>query len=182
MRGKWHISRLGWVMLIGLLAAASAVTARAAGLMGPSIVEEQNGARREAQTAAGTEQPTISFIDNPSATCQRAQTGTGRCTIQWSYLSVTASSSQYIISMTLEIDGRLRAYHSGFFQSSMYIPGDLYGDGFAVTCGKPDVNGWGNTYSYAVRARETGGLDAVNYGSITCPGDEAKVYLPLVKR
>jgi hypothetical protein len=84
--------------------------------------------------------------------------------------------------MTVEIDGRLRAYHSGFFQSSMYIPGDLYGDGFQVTCGKPDANGWGKTYAFTLRARETGGLAAANYGSVTCPGDLARVFLPFVRK
>ncbi len=64
--------------------------------------------------------------------------------------------------MTVDVEDRLQAYRSGFFQTSMYIPGDLYGDGLQVTCGKPDANGWGKTYAYTVRARETGGLSAAN--------------------
>ncbi|HTP07569.1 MAG TPA: hypothetical protein VMP08_04920, partial [Anaerolineae bacterium] len=179
MHAKRHISRLGWILLIGLVLAAGALTARATGLFGPTIVEEQPGARRELQTRSETARPDISFIDNPSATCYVAARNTGQCNIQWNYLYVTASTSQYIISMTVEIDGRMRAYHSGFFQTYMYIPSDLYGDGFQVTCGKPDANGQGKTYAYTVRARESGGLSAANYGSVTCPGDVAMVYLPV---
>jgi hypothetical protein len=173
---------LSKLIVIGLVIGASALTARAAGLFGPVVVEEATGARREIRSDMPIERPDISFIDSPSATCQRSMPGTGQCTIQWTYLNVSASTSQYVISMTVEIDGRLRAYHSGFFQASMYIPGDMYGDGFRVTCGKPDANGWGNTYAYTLRARETGGLSAANYGSVTCPGDMVSVFLPTVMR
>ena len=175
-----QITRLGKIILLGLMLGGSALTARAAGLFGPVIVEEAPGSRREIQS--GGEQPQISFIDSPSATCVRPVADTGHCYIEWNYLNVSASSGQYVISMTVEIDDRVRAYHSGFFQTSMFIPGDLYGDGFQVTCGRPDADGWGKTYAYTLRARETGGLSAANYGSVTCPGDEVKVFMPLILR
>ncbi len=177
-----HITPLGKIILLGLLMVAGAATARAAGIFGPVIAEENAGSRREIQAPAQPDQPDISFIDSPSATCYVAARNTGLCNIQWSYLYVTAGTSQYIISMTVEIDNQLRAYHSGFFQTYMYIPGDQFGDGFQVTCGKPDAAGSGNTYAYTLRARETGGLSAANYGSVTCPGDEAKIFLPLLRR
>lgn len=178
---KW-IAHLIKLVLLGLMLGAGVLTAQAAGLFGPVIVEEQVGARREIRSDVPIEQPEISFIDSPSAACERASIGTGQCAIRWSYLYVTAATSQYIISMTVEIDGRLRAYHSGFFQTYMYIPPDMLGDGFLVTCGWPDAGGWGKTYSYIVRARETGGLSAANYGSVTCPGDLARVFMPIVKK
>jgi hypothetical protein len=116
--------------------------------------------------------PTISFIDSPSATCYQPVPSAGMCYVTWNYLYVNASTSQYIISMTVNIDGAFRAYHSGFFQTAMYIPGDLYGPGFLVTCGLPGSGGnpnLGMAHSYTVRARETGGLTAANYGSVYCP-------------
>lgn len=122
--------------------------------------------------------PEISFIDNPTAQCFRPQEHTDSCYIQWNYFNVTASSSQYIISMTVTIDDRLRAYYSGFFQSSMYVPQEMQKPGFQVSCGLPGSSGvpeMGKTYSYAVRARETGGLKAANYGSVTCPADVVPV-------
>ena len=33
----------------------------------------------------------------------------------------------------------------------------------------------GKTYAYTVRSRETGGLSAANYGSVTCPSDVVPV-------
>jgi hypothetical protein len=87
--------------------------------------------------------------------------------------------------MTLMIDGRLRAYHGGFFQTYMDIPGDLYAQGFKVTCGMPGsggVPGLGKSYSYIIRAAETGGLKSANYGSVYCPADVVRVLLPLTKK
>jgi len=139
--------------------------------------------RREFQGDA--EAPAISFIENPSPTCYRPAQGTGVCYIQWQRLRVTAASSQYIISMTVTIGDRLRAYHAGFFQTTMEVPGDMYSPGFRVACGPSGAGGlagWGNTYTYTVRARETGGLSAANYGSVTRPADVPNIAMPLVLR
>lgn len=129
------------------------------------------------------ESPNISFIDSDSVTCSRPNPGSGVCTIQWRYLNVTAASGSHVISMTVSIDNQIRAYHAGFFQNNMYIPGNMTGTGYEVTCGYPQGDaGLGNTYSYIVRARETSGLGAANYGSVTCPADVVRVYLPLVRK
>jgi hypothetical protein len=125
----------------------------------------------------------ISFIDSPAATCYRASAGT--CYIEWSYFSVSASASQYVISMTVSIDDRVRAYHSGFFQTSMYIPGDMLEPGFKVACdwrGASGVPELGYTYNYVIRAAETGGLKFANYGTVTCPADKGMVFLPFVTK
>ena len=129
------------------------------------------------------ESPDISFIQSDSATCSRANPGSGVCTIQWNNLYVTAASGSYIISMTVSIDNQLRAYHAGFFQSNIYIPSTMTAKGYHVTCGYPQGNaGLGNSYSYTMRARETSGLTAANYGSITCPADVVRVYLPMIRK
>jgi hypothetical protein len=137
--------------------------------------------RREADSDSET--PALSFIDNPSATCYLPEPGTGACYIDWNYLNVTASSGQYVISMTVAIDNHLQAYHSGFFQTSMYIPGDMFAPGYKVTCGAPGSAGkpdLGESYSYIIRARETGGLTAANYGTVYCPADVVKIFLPIL--
>lgn len=177
--GRW----LGIILLGVLAGVGSAWVVRAASAPQPIIQHGPEATRRE--ILAEPEAPAISFIDSPSATCFRPASGTGACYIQWSYLYVTASPSQYIISTTVAIDGQLRAYHAGFFQTSMYIPGDMYGQGFKVTCGFPGAGGtpdFGNTYAYTIRALETGGLAAANYGTVSCPADVVKVYMPLVRR
>jgi len=123
---------------------------------------------------ASSNAPDISFIDSPSATCYLPRPGTDTCYITWNYLNVSASTSQYIISMTVNIDNHMRAYIAGFFQTGMYVPGDIFGKGFRVACGTPgsgSVPDYGKQYQYTIRARETGGLGAANYGTVTCPGD-----------
>jgi hypothetical protein len=137
------------------------------------------------EISATTNSPAISIIDNHDPTCYRPAAGTGTCYVVWDYLYVAAEPGQYVISMTVSIDNHLRAYHAGFFQNAMYIPGDLYAPGFKITCGMPGSGGvpaLGKSYSYAVRARETGGLTSANYGSVTCPADVTTVYLPLTRR
>jgi hypothetical protein len=139
--------------------------------------------RRETQVVPNS--PEISFIDSQSPTCYLPAPGTSACYITWNYLYVTASSSNYIISMTIAIDNNLQAYHAGFFQTYMYVPGSMYGQGFKVNCGLPGTEGvqaLGKTYNYTIRARETGGLGSANYGSVSCPGDVVKVYLPNISK
>lgn len=187
MSHKWPSLVMGALVVIALAMAANtlaanALVARAAQGPLPTVIsEETEQNRREVQTDG--ESPSISFINSPGATCQRASVGV--CYLQWSYLSVSASTSQYIISMTLSIDDRIRAYHSGFFQTSMYISANMLGPGFKVACGwrgASGASGLGYSYSYVIRAAETGGLKAANYGTVTCPADAGTVFMPLITR
>jgi hypothetical protein len=142
---------------------------------------------RERSSESGDErEPDISFIDSPSATCFRPQQNSNTCYVNWNYMYVTASSTQYVISMTLQIDGQNRAYYSGFFQSSMYIPSSMHADGFEVACGPEEeagFPGFGSAHTYTIRARETGGLKAANYGTVICPPmDIRPVFFPVVQK
>lgn len=143
---------------------------------------------REAESASPREEvgsPAVASIYSRSPTCYLPVSGTGTCYIQWEYLSATAASSSYIISMTVSIDDDLRAYHAGFFQPTMTIPAQMTAPGYRVTCGLPGsggLPGWGNIYTYEIRARDTAGLSAVNPGSVRCPADTVRVYLPIVRR
>lgn len=148
-----------------LVAAVSAAPIRAAG----SDAEDQGfgtEARREADA------PLISFIDSPTATCYQDMDRYDTCYVGWNYMQVTAGASQYIIRITVELDGRMRAYYAGFFQTDMYVPSDLNGRGLKVACGELGAGGdpdLGSSYSYVIRAAETGGLTAANYGTVFCP-------------
>lgn len=131
-----------------------------------------SGARPIRDREVSGDVPTISFIDSPTATCYRPQELGQACYVEWNYLYVAATSPQYIVSLTVEIDGRLRAVFEGFFQTDMYAPSGMYAPGFRVACGQPGeggVPGRGKQYATTIRAAETGGLTAANYGSVLCP-------------
>ena len=176
--------RAGVLVALLLTAAMGLVVARAT-LGAQAMLEPPDvagGLRPPGDAGNAPQSPTISSIESPSPTCYRPIAGTGACYIQWSYLHVTAGSGAYVISMTVAIDDHVRAYASGFFQTSMTLPGAMTGPGFRVTCGTEGSGGtpgWGRSYAYTIRARETGGLTAANFGTVTCPADTVRVYLPL---
>lgn len=173
---------MGVLAVFALAITANALVVHASQGSSSSVISEgTERIRREIQ--ADGESPNISAIDSSAPTCYRA--GVGTCYLQWSYLSVSASPSQYIISMTLSINGRVRAYHAGFFQTSMYIPYDMLMPGFKVACGgrgASGVSGLGYSYDYVIRAAETGGLKSANYGTVTCPADVGTVFMPIITR
>ncbi len=182
---RLHAPRAGVLVALLLTAAMGLVVARAT--LGAQVTPQEPpgvaGGLQHPEDAANVPQsPTISSIDSPSPICYRPIAGTGACYIQWSYLHVTAGSGAYVISMTVAIDDDVRAYSSGFFQTSMTLPGAMMGPGFKVTCGTEGSGGtpgWGRSYAYTIRARETGGLAAANYGTVTCPADTVRIFLPL---
>ena len=118
------------------------------------------------------QQPNISFIDSPSATCYQPDPGRDECHLSWYYLSVDAAPN-YMITMTLSLNAIGPVAHTqGFFQTSMYIPYNMLGEGFNVACGAPGAGGdpqLGNAYGYTIRARDSAGLSSANYGTAYCP-------------
>lgn len=120
----------------------------------------------------GPQQPNIGFIDSPSATCYQPDPGRDECYISWYYLSVSASPN-YMITMTLTLNNIGQVAHTqGFFQTSMYVPYNMLGDGFKVACGASGAGGHpklGNAYAYTVRARDSASLTSANYGTVYCP-------------
>jgi len=153
-------------LTVSLWWGAAAPASGAGGGDGPPGGEQ----RRERE--GGGESPLISFIDSPTATCYQSADAYDTCYLVWGYLYVEAGDSQYMTRMTVEIDGRLRAVYSGFFQTSMYVPADMHGPGFKVACGEAGSGGdpeLGAAYTYTIRAAETGGLTSANYGTAFCP-------------
>jgi hypothetical protein len=129
--------------------------------------------------------PELNYQFPPSPTCYNPVRGTGACYIRWDYFYYEAASSQYILTMTITIDDKIRAYHSGFFQTYLYINDRYYGKGFEVSCGRQGAAGepgMGAEYGYIFQARETGGVSSYDAGKVLCPADEAHVYLPAVIR
>lgn len=167
----------GLISLIGLAVLLTILWSLVSGARAAALAQsgDQEPARERQDEPLA---PDISFIDSPTAQCIRAEQHTDACYIQWNYLAVTATSPHNILTMTVTIDGRLRAHYSGFFQSSMFVPQGMQDPGFKVACGVPGAGGnpqLGKIYSYVIQARETGGLQATNYGAVTCPADVVPV-------
>jgi hypothetical protein len=115
--------------------------------------------------------PLISFIDSPGASCYQPNSAQNICYINWYYISVTADPN-YMVYMNVLINDRLVARYHGFFQTSMFIPFNMNGGGFRVTCGSPGSGGnpeMGRAYSWTIRAEDTATLKAANYGTVYCP-------------
>ncbi len=178
MSGK--ISFLGAVVLAALLLLG----------VGVSMMGSANAVSAASSTPAPLVQPetvqspNISAIDMNTPTCYLPQANTNRCYIAWNYQSVTASTSAYMLTMTVSVDNRLRAIYNGFFQGSFYVPYEMTGPGFGVDCGQPSGGSpnLGNTYSWTVRARDTTGSGTQSSGVVTCPADVVRAYLPLIKK
>ena len=145
--------------------------------LGPLVLsrETQSGSTREIvapDASAAPQQPNIGFIDSPSATCYLPDPGQDSCYINWYYLSVDASPN-YMITMTVTLnDFGPIAHTQGFFQTSMYVPYNMRGQGIKVPCGSVGAGGnptLGNAYAYTVRARDSAGLSSANYGTVYCP-------------
>lgn len=139
------------------------------------LSENQGDNLRQISAPAGAEgvnQPNIGFIDSPSATCYQPDVTRDTCFINWYYASVSASPN-YMITMTIALNeyGQV-ARTQGFFQTSMYIPYNMLGQGFKVACGaptNPDQPDIGKAYGYTIRARDSAGLKSANYGTAYCP-------------
>ena len=163
--------------LLGAATLSLIQVARGQGEAGPNIVnrETQGENRRESESpaqVADPQQPNIGFIDSPSATCYQPDPTRDECFISWYYLAVNASPN-YMITMTVSLNNSGPVAHTqGFFQTSMYVPYSMLGDGVKVACGPLNGGGnptLGNAYGYTIRARDSAGLSSANYGTTYCP-------------
>lgn len=162
-----------------LFVAAFAVieVARGQTPLGPDVInrETQDGNTREIvapEASAAPQRPNIGFIESSSATCYLPDPGQDSCYITWYALAIDASPN-YIITMTATLNdiGPI-AHVQGFFQTSLYVPYNMIGQGIKVPCGSPGAGGdpqLGNAYAYTVRARDSAGLGSANYGTVYCP-------------
>jgi hypothetical protein len=137
--------------------------------------ESQDDSLREIYAPPGvdaSQAPDIGFIDSPTVTCYQPDPSQDACYINWYYMSVDASPN-YMIAMTVTLNtigivGRI----GGFFQTSMYVPYNMYDRGFKVACGSLGAGGnpyLGNAYSWTINARDSSNLKSANYGTAYCP-------------
>jgi hypothetical protein len=184
MTDRLKISLLTLIVLAGILLAWGVVQAAPA-LVSTPEVSQPSGAAIPAPLPNQPEvqSPNISFIDSSTASCILPRRNTGVCLMTWNYMYADASPN-YMITMTVGIDDHARARFHGFFQTYMYVPGDMMA--FQVQCGAPGAGGdpnLGASHSYVLRGRDSSGLSSANYGSVTCPADvPIHTFLPLLKK
>jgi hypothetical protein len=162
------------ITLFGLIQVA-----RGQDVVEPTRAEQPTGetlgdSRREILAPDGLEggAPLISFIDSPTVSCYQPDPAQDACFINWYYMSVSADPN-YMIAMTTTINavGTVARYH-GFFQTSMYVPFGMHGQGFRVPCGELGSGGnpqLGNAYPWSIAARDSNNLKSTNYGTVYCP-------------
>lgn len=165
------------VLVLGAISFIMIQTVRGQGSAEPILLdsETQGENRREIQGDPLSKeplQPSIGFIQSPSATCYQPNPARDECLINWYFLSVDAAPN-YMITMTLTLNEKGAVAHTqGFFQTSMYVPYAMLGDGIEVACGSLGSSGnpqLGKSYAYTVRARDSAGLSSANYGTVYCP-------------
>lgn len=179
LAGSWRnrYGRFRFALVVALLAVAGMLLPRLSEALQGALPWITGDAHRETSALPGA--PSISFIDSPTAECYGPLEELDVCYVQWGMLDVSASPSQYIERMTVMIDGRIRAYYGGFFQTSMTVTPSMHPAGFKVRCGTAGAGGnpeFGFQYAYTIRARETGGLTAANYGTAICPAESRLLF------
>lgn len=165
------------ILALALAGAAIAIEVAVGQATDPGILKQeiQGENTREISAPPGAkvpDQPNIGFIDSPSATCYQPDHTKNECYISWYYLSVDASPN-YMITMTTFLNNFGPVAHTqGFFQTSMYVPYNMLGQGVKVACGSKGAGGdpnLGAAYAYTVRARDSANLSSANYGTVYCP-------------
>ncbi len=174
--GRYTIALV--VLFAGAFGAVRAARGQPPAQAGPVVLaqETQDANLREITADGGAgqapQQPNISFIDSPSAVCYQPTPGGSTCRINWYYLYVDADPN-YMITMTATLNAYGPVAHvQGFFQTSMYVPYNMLGDGFEVPCGAPGAGGnpaLGSAYAYTIRARDSANMSSANYGTVYCP-------------
>ena len=181
---RWR-ARLALALAALIAGAAFGWGSRPAPAAAPADDTAVVGGRLAALAANNPAAPATVTISALSPTCVRPVLNTGVCYVTWSYFSVTlSSSSEYVISLTVLIDDQVRANMAGFFQTSAYLPGDMFGPGFKVACGAPGAGGdpfFGANYRTLLLARGTGDSGSGRLGAeVSCPADLAKLYIPTI--
>ena len=150
-------------LLVGLILVAQ--------VPGESVVQ---AAPRQATTISAS-------LSNPA--CVEALPASGVCRIEFG--SITASGSDPSFSrLEILINGKLRVYMGGFFESTATLSQRMLPGGLAVACGSPNAGGkpgFGNSYVLTANAFMADGTSASDSMTVYCPAYDGKTYLPLTR-
>ena len=133
--------------------------------------------------AAPLQQSSVSIqISNPN--CHQVLPASGACSLQFGSLAVSGSDPSFSRVEVL-VNGKLRIYMGGFFESSAYLTYPMLPGGLAVACGRPNDGGlpsYGKAYSLTANAFMADGASATNSTTVYCPAFDGKIYAPLVRK
>jgi hypothetical protein len=137
----------------------------------------------EVVRAAPLQATSISLsMSNPS--CVQVQATSGACTLQLGYL-VASGSDPSFSRLEVLVDGKLRMYMGGFFESSAYLIPQMLPGGLSVACGRSNSSGkpdYGKAYSVAAKAYMVDGTSASDSMTVFCPAYDGVTYLPLIRK
>ena len=83
------------------------------------------------------------------------------------------------------VDGKLRVYMGGFFESSAYLTYPMMPGGLTVACGRSNASGlpnYGKAYSVTANAYMVDGTSASDSMTVFCPAYDGVTYLPLIRK
>jgi hypothetical protein len=133
--------------------------------------------------AAPLQASTISLqMSNPS--CVQARPASGTCSIEIQSLFASGSDPSFS-RLEVLLNGKLRVYLGGFFESSGYLTPRMLPGGLQVVCGRPNDGGlpdYGRSYTVTANAYMADGTSASDSMNVFCPAYEGRTYLPLLHR
>lgn len=141
-------------------------------LAAPAWAQNESAQQVQGTNArSGFVRPAIGFIDSPNAYCSQPDPAQDICYINWGTIYVDAAPN-YMVDLSIQINGRYVARNRGFFQTSMTIPATMNDRGFKVACGIKGAGGdpdWGNAYPWVIAATDSAQLTSRNFGTAICP-------------
>lgn len=133
---------------------------------------------------AALPQATSISIQMSNPTCVQALPARGTCSIQMNSLVANGSDPSFS-RLEILVNGKLRLFMSGFFESTAYFSHPMLPDGLKVACGGPNAGGlpnYGKSYLIAANAYMADGISATNSLVVYCPAYDGKTYLPAVHK
>lgn len=122
------------------------------------------------------------YMSNPA--CVQVLSTSGACSIQFGSL-IASGSAPTFSRLEVLVNGKLRVYMGGFFESSAYLTYPMLPGGLAVACGRPNASGspnYGRGYLLTANAYMVDGTSATDSVTVFCPAYDGKTYLPLIRK
>ncbi len=125
-------------------------------------------------------QATTFTINNPY--CTQLLPSTGTCTINIRSISASDPSLSHL---EIIVNGKVRAFVSTFFETSLTLNENMVPRGIQVPCGRPNASNiptLGLQYSVGLTLYTTGSPAITDTANVICPAFKSRTYIPVVRR